>query len=184
VDRGGGETDAQLLAATRSNPEAFAQFYDRYEHAMAGYFLRRVGPPEAAADLTAEVFAKALAAAPRYRPQGETAAVWLFTMARNTLLSSLRRGQVEAKARRRLGVGRIELEEDTLARLGAADGERWVLEMLGRLPAEQRDAIRARVLDERDYGEIARELQTSELVVRQRVSRGLSALRREMEGSR
>ncbi len=53
--------------------------------------------------------------------------------------------------------------------------------MLDGLPAEQRDAIRARVLDERDYGEIARELRTSELVIRKRVSRGLAELRTHME---
>ncbi len=60
----------------------------------------------------------------------------------------------------------------------------WVTELLDRLPDEQRDAIRARILDERPYGEIAGELQTSELVVRKRVSRGLAALRKSMEETR
>ena len=53
--------------------------------------------------------------------------------------------------------------------------------MLERLDADQREAIRARVLEERDYEDIARELRTSELVVRKRVSRGLAKLRNEME---
>ena len=151
---------------------------------MAGYFMRRTGQPEVAADLTAEVFAAALAAASRYRPQSETAAVWLFTIARNTLSHSVRRGQVEASARRRLGVPRIELDEESLSRVAALEGERWVGEMLAGLPADQREAVRARVLDDRDYKEIARELRTSELVVRKRVSRGLGALRRQMEEPR
>lgn len=175
------EADAELLRASCSDPEAFGRFYDRYESAVAGYFLKRVATPELAADLTAEVFAKALAAAPRYRPKGPTAAAWLFAIARNTLVSSLRRGQVEAKARRVLGFGRIELADESLGRLAAADGDRWVSEMLERLPPEQRDAVRARVLEDRDYGEIARELRSSELVVRQRVSRGLARLREQME---
>lgn len=149
------ESDAELLASARSDPEAFGQFYDRYEAAVAGYFMRRTAAPEVAADLTAEVFAAALAAAARYRPDRPTAAVWLFTIARNTLATSARRGQVEALARRRVGVAPIELEEDSLARLAAAEGDRWVLEMLDALPTDQRDAIRARVLDERDYPEIA-----------------------------
>ena len=63
-------SDAALLAATGSDPEAFAGFYDRYETSLVGYFVRRTGDPEVAADLTAEVFAAALAAAPRYRPAG------------------------------------------------------------------------------------------------------------------
>jgi RNA polymerase sigma factor (sigma-70 family) len=165
----------------RTDPEAFGRFYDRYEAAVAGYFMRRAENPEVAADLTAEVFANALAAASRYRAEGPTAAVWLFTMARNTWSSSLRRGQVEMRARREVGSARIELQEDSIARLAGADGDHWVSEMMDGLPAEQRDAIRARVLDERDYGEIARELRTSELVIRKRVSRGLAELRTHME---
>jgi RNA polymerase sigma factor (sigma-70 family) len=175
-------SDFELLAAASSDPAAFGRFYDRYEAAVAGYFLRRTRVPEVAADLTAEVFAAALASASRYRPEGATAAVWLFAIARHTLASSLRRGQVEARARRRLGVARIELEDASLERLTVAEGERWVAELLADLPPDQREAIRARVLDEREYADIARELQTSELVVRKRVSRGLATLRERVEG--
>ena len=66
-------TDAEILSATRRDPDAFAVFYDRYETAIVGYFLRRTKDAELAADLTAEVFAAALSAAardtaPRTRP--------------------------------------------------------------------------------------------------------------------
>lgn len=176
------ESDAELLAAAASDPAAFGRFYDRYEAAIAGYFVRRTRLPEVAADLTAEVFAAALGSAARYRPEGPTAAVWLFAIARHTLASSLRKGQVEVRARRKLGAAAIELEDESLARLTAADGERWVAELLAGLPPDQREAIQARVLDERDYADIARELKTSELVVRKRVSRGLARLRERMEG--
>jgi DNA-directed RNA polymerase specialized sigma24 family protein len=52
---------------------------------------------------------------------------------------------------------------------------------LERLPEPQREAIRARMLDELEYPEIARGLRCSEAVVRQRVSRGLRVLRTEAE---
>jgi RNA polymerase sigma-70 factor (ECF subfamily) len=55
---------------------------------------------------------------------------------------------------------------------------------LAQLPARQRDAIRARILEERPYDEIADELQCSELVVRKTVSRGLRALRSTVEQQR
>ncbi|HEV3046005.1 MAG TPA: RNA polymerase sigma factor [Solirubrobacteraceae bacterium] len=175
--------DAQLLARTRETPEAFGVFYDRYERALAGYFMRRTGDPEVAGDLTAEVFAAALRAAHRYRAQGPTAAGWLFTIAHNVLAKSRRRGRVEAAARKRLGIREApRLAPDEVAAVErAGSDERWALELLERLPAEQREAIRARVLDERSYGDIAGELETSELVVRKRVSRGLSRLRAELE---
>jgi len=176
-------TDGELLAAARSDPDAFAAFYDRYERSLVGYFARRTGDPEIAADLTAEVFAAALSAAHRYRPRTPSAAGWLFAIAHNTLMKSLRRGRVEAVARRRLGIREpLELAAEELEQVeSAASADGWVLELLERLPSLQREAVRARILEERSYPDIAGELQTSELVVRQRVSRGLSKLRAELE---
>ena len=55
--------------------------------------------------------------------------------------------------------------------------------LLAELPPEQREALAAHVIDERDYAELASSLQISEAAVRQRVSRGLSALRRRHGGS-
>jgi RNA polymerase sigma factor (sigma-70 family) len=176
-------SDGELLAATASRPDAFAAFYDRYETAVVGYFTRRTGDPEVAGDLAAEVFAAALTAAHRYRPENPTAAGWLFTIARHTLSNSLRRGRVEARARRRVGISEaVAFTSDELERVeNAASASGWVLELLERLPAEQRDAVRARILDERSYPDIAGELEISELVIRKRVSRGLSNLRAELE---
>lgn len=179
-------SDAELLRATRSDPSAFATFYDRYELLVAGYLARRVPDAEIAADLTAEVFAAALRAAPRYRPVEPTAAGWLLTIARNTLSKSLRRRRVEARARLRVGIREaVSFHSDELDRIEAlASDDRSLLELLERLPSEQAEAIRARVLDERPYREIASELQTSELVIRKRVSRGLATLRQKLEQER
>jgi RNA polymerase sigma factor (sigma-70 family) len=78
-------SDAVLLAGTRADPDAFAAFYRRYERLILGYLLRRTGDPELAADLTAEVFAAALRAASRYRPESSSAAGWLLTIAQRVL---------------------------------------------------------------------------------------------------
>jgi DNA-directed RNA polymerase specialized sigma24 family protein len=100
----GPTTDAQLLAAADSDPDAFARFYERHETLLMGYFRRRVADPETAADLAAEVFAAALDAASRYRPGGATAVAWLLTIAHNLVAG----GQ---KAREpRPGALRTELE--------------------------------------------------------------------------
>jgi RNA polymerase sigma-70 factor (ECF subfamily) len=55
------------------------------------------------------------------------------------------------------------------------------LGLLEQLPPAQRAAVRSRVMEEQEYSEIARRLRCSELVVRQRVSRGLARLQRDME---
>jgi RNA polymerase sigma-70 factor (ECF subfamily) len=49
---------------------------------------------------------------------------------------------------------------------------------LNKLPEEQREAVERRVLQEDAYAAIAEQVGCSEQVVRKRVSRGLSALRR------
>lgn len=177
------KTDAELLSGSQKSRRAFAAFYDRYERAVAGYFMRRTRDPELTADLTAEVFAAAFAAAGRFRPESDTAAPWLFTIAQNTLVSSLRRGRVEESARLELGMRMaVEINSRSVARLEqAVVGDAWVDDLLQRLPADQRDAVRRRVVDERSYDEIATELRTSSLVVRKRVSRGLARLREEVK---
>ncbi len=54
------------------------------------------------------------------------------------------------------------------------------LELLEGLAKDQREAVRARIVDERDYREIAAELRCSQSVVRKRVSRGVNAIRASM----
>ena len=133
--------------------------------------------------MTAEVFAAALSAAARYRPENATAAPWLFTIAQHTLARSLRRGRVEARARRRLGIREaFELEDSQIDQVQAAlAGEQWVAELLEGPARGSADRDPGADLDELPYHEIADWLQTSELVIRKRVSRGLAILRKRLE---
>lgn len=97
-------TDAQLMVAIAAcDDRAFGAFYRRHLDMVVGWCARRTADPELAADLAAEVFAAALVAAARYEPRHESAAGWLLGIARNVLGHSVRRGQVDIRARRRLG---------------------------------------------------------------------------------
>lgn len=174
-------SDDELLRQTPDDPEAFGVFYRRHVDAVLAFFRVRTGDPELAADLMAETFAAAMLAAPRFKPRREPAVAWLFTIARRKLIDSWRRGRVEEAARRKLGLEPIELDDGDLARIDAlVDQQRAanpLTELMHKLPSDQREALRLRVLDERDYEDIARELRCSEAVVRQRVSRATRALR-------
>jgi RNA polymerase sigma factor (sigma-70 family) len=175
------KSDDELL--TTDDPEAFGMFYDRHVHSVIGYFARRTGDPELAADLTAETFASALCARRRYRPGGAPAGAWLFAIAARRLADFQRRGRVEQRARRMLAMERIPLGSED-AELVQMLGDDAAVSLLVGLPADQRSAIRAHVVDERSYEEIAERERVSEPVIRQRVSRGLAALRGRMGGSR
>jgi RNA polymerase sigma-70 factor (ECF subfamily) len=173
-------SDAQLLAAIAACDErAFSVFYRRHLATIVGWCVRRTRDPDLAADLTAEVFAAVLVSAARYQPTGDAATGWLIGIARNVLGHSLRSGQVDARARAKLGAGALVVEDhdiDLVLEL-AASANGAAAQLLTELPPDEQAAVRARVIDERDYAEIASELGCSELVVRKRVSRGLSRLR-------
>src|SRR3954471_15942327 len=179
-------SDEALLAATRREPEAFAVFYRRHVRALIGYFLRRTRDAELAADLTAETFAAALDGCHRFRPERGPAVAWLYGIARRLLAHARRRGAVEDRARRKLGMSPLALTDDALERidaLAAAESSATALHAaMDALPADQREALEARVVDERGYDEIALAARTSESVVRKRVSRGLAGLRQRMGG--
>ncbi len=90
-------------------------------------------------------------------------------------------GRVECEMRRKLGMRALEPSEETLLSVERAvlESEDAVVEAwLSDLPADQREAVRRRVLVQEDYAAIARDLQCSPAVVRQRVSRGIASLRR------
>jgi RNA polymerase sigma factor (sigma-70 family) len=169
--------DEQLLAETPSTPAAFAVFYRRHEAAVLGYFMRRAQSAELAADLAAETFAAALLGARRYKPDRGEGLAWLYGIARHRLMRSIEQGQVEDRARRKLTLPRLEIDDDVAERIERLGAEARALELLEQLPPDQADAVRARVLDQRSYKEIAASVRVSEAVIRKRVSRGLVTLR-------
>jgi RNA polymerase sigma-70 factor, ECF subfamily len=172
-------TDAALLTAARTDASAFRAFYDRYAEPVYRYHLRRAADTQAAHDLTAETFAQAWFARSRFRDRaGGTAGPWLFAIARNVLVDSVRRRRLERGACERLGL---------LAESRAAEpDETWLEgldEVLDHLPAGQADAIRLRVVDGLDYEDVARCLGTTPAAARVRVHRGLSSLRHRLRQS-
>jgi RNA polymerase sigma factor (sigma-70 family) len=170
-----------LLCGVHADAESFAAFYRRFERPLLGFFMRCTGRQDLAADLMAETFARALEDLDSYDPTRGRADQWLFGIARHVLAASLRAGRVEAQARQRLGLPALVLDDHASEVIEQLSSSERVLEAL---PDEQRDAVRARVIDERSYGEIASELECSEALIRQRVSRGLRTLRIRLAGER
>jgi RNA polymerase sigma-70 factor (ECF subfamily) len=175
--------DAELLARAGQDPSAFAQLYRRHEGAVVAFVGRMVRDPEVTIDVTAETFARAYEVRATFRGEQDTARGWLLGIARHVVFASWRTGRVESEVRTRLGMQTLALTAETVHSVEqavleseAATAEAW----LADLPAEQRDAVRRRVLQDDDYEAIARDLECSAAVVRQRVSRGLGALRRNL----
>ena len=174
-------SDDELLVST--DPEAFGTFYARHAAGVQRYFAWRTGDPELAADLTSETFAAALLARRRFRPGGAPAGAWLYTIAARRLVDHRRRAAGAERMRDVLVGDAGEAARDD-ARIASLLRDGVSLAMLGRLPAEQRVAVGAHVLVGSGYQEISEEAGISEAGARQRVSRGLAALRATMRAYR
>src|SRR5262249_10534537 len=150
-------SDAELLRL--ADGEAFAVVYDRQVERVFAWARARVG--EHAADLTAEVFARAWLCRGRFRDEADGSAwPWLWGIARNVLNDSLRRRRVESSARTRLGLP-AEVDRDPAfeAVERRASLPEAVLRALADLPESERELLRLRIVEERPYREIAASLR-------------------------
>ena len=84
-------TDEALVAAARRDPEAFGLLYERHRLAVYRYLRARTGSDDAAADLAALTFERALTALDRFRPSGAGFPAWLLRIARNAAIDATRR---------------------------------------------------------------------------------------------
>ena len=176
-----GWTDGQLLdGIARGDGSCFDAFYLRYLSVVVAFLLRETRDREASADLAAEVFAAVMLAAGRYEDDGTPALAWVLGIARNKLRASRRRRRIEDRARKRLGFEPVVLEDADLERVERLADEGRASALLDSLPEPERDAVRRRILDEQGYDQIAAELSCSQMVVRKRVSRGLTRLRNRL----
>jgi RNA polymerase sigma-70 factor (ECF subfamily) len=173
-------SDAELIAL--ADADAFAVVYDRHVEQLFGWARSRVG--DHAADLTAEVFARAWFSRRSFRDRaGGSAFPWLCGIAQNVLRDSLRRRRVEDRARARLGLPRqlaSDPEYEAVNQRLSLPEE--AVRALADLPERDRQMLDLRVVEERSYSEIAERLGCTQQAARLRVSRALRRLNLALGG--
>ena len=105
----------------------------------------------------------------------------MFAIARNQLTDHFRSERAHGSAVRRLGIERRGLTDTEYDRIEELSGTEQLRDMVAdeveRLPSEQQDAVRLRLIDELSYDEVAERLGITQQAARARVSRGLRTLR-------
>lgn len=162
--------------------------YDRHARELLGFLARRTRDPHLALDLLSDTFLAACEHRQERRGGSESeAAAWLYRIAANKVAGHYRRSAAERRAHDRLASQLRALtpaEVAVIERLAESEDDCGVGAAFSTLSDEQQRAVRARVIEERSYASVSRELGVSEPAARARVSRGLRALRRAVNGER
>jgi RNA polymerase sigma factor (sigma-70 family) len=175
------QTDAELLLAARTDPQAFREFYERYAVWVRAWFQRQTSSETAALDLTAETFAQAWRSVKRFRDEADgSGAPWLFGIARNLLRQYHKHNRIESAARERMGLPVASAECEDYERVDERSEANAlapvVRHALRALPADQRRAVVLRIVHQLPYDAVAGRLGCSQNAARLRVSRALRAL--------
>lgn len=168
--------DGELAARARQGDRrAFATLVRRHQDRVFRFLRRMLDSRDDALDLTQDTFMKAYEALPGWQPQAQFG-TRLLQIARNAALDQLRR--------RRL-VEFVPVDEAlALADAGPTPEQRlatsWRLDLLeralGRLPAEHREVLLLREIEDLSYAEIAAVLDVAEGTVKSRIARARAAL--------
>lgn len=172
-----------LLESESDPPEtkpAFDDVYLAHADAVFRFCVSQIGEPEAAADVTHDVFIKAFAAYHRASPQAATIRTWLLTIARNCSVDYHRR---RSRWRRMLtslqapllSPVSIEMVADRRHELRRANAA------IGRLRPRDRELIGLRIAAELSYRQIGSVLGMSEQAAKIATRRALRKLRSTLE---
>ncbi len=173
-----------LGARARVDASAFGELYDFYLPRIYGFIARRLGDREAAEDVTAMTFERALSAVRRDDFRNEAFGGWLYRVAANAVVDHVRRSRRTVPLGWRASdAGPDDGPERTLGDERAARDLAATLDrdQLGRALAELPEAPRRllvlRFLDGLDTQELAAVLGCSAATVAVRQHRALRALR-------
>ncbi len=168
-----------LARAIARDPAAFTELYEAHVDRIHRHVRYRVGDPDTAEDITAQVFLRAWQAIHRYRPQaGRPFIAWLFTIANNLIVDHHRRSRHAHTgiAAARHAADALDPEEAALN----ADLHAQIAAALRRLKPEYQLIIALRLIEDMEYEAIARVLGKKPGALRVTLFRALNALRAEL----
>jgi RNA polymerase sigma factor (sigma-70 family) len=179
-----GESDETLMARYgRGDAAAFELLYRRHEMRIWRYLMRNVGNRATTDDLMQEVWFAVARDAPRYKPSARFT-TWLFTIAHNRMIDSIRRSRPQASLDA-LGYDSESVLEQLTADAGtgpfgaaaAGDQADALNDALDKLPEEQREAFLLQIEGDLSVEEIAAITDSSFETAKSRLRYARSKLR-------
>jgi RNA polymerase sigma-70 factor (ECF subfamily) len=174
-DDGIDETDADLAGRAAADADAFGSLYDRYCDRIYGYVQRRLRDHEAAEDVTAEIFLKALRAIDSYNPETAPFAAWLYRIAGNAVVDHIRTRRPTLSLDNAVEPTDSDGPVDERV-IDRAEVER-VWAAVDRLGPAQRMAVILRYGGDLPIADIAKRMGRTEGAVKLLLNRGMAGLR-------
>lgn len=171
--------DASLIAASVTDPAAFAAVFDRHWREIHRYCASRAGP--AGEDLAAETFRVAFDERHRYDGAYADARPWLYGIATNLVRRAFR---TTARRRRLPFMREHDFADDALGRVEARALGRDLASALRAVAAADRDALLLHAWADLTYTEIAQATGVPVGTVRSRIHRARTHLRAQLEKTR
>ncbi len=170
----------------RSALAEFKQIYVKNIDVVMAYFARRCAEPQVVADLTSETFVRAAAGFGGFDPARGSARAWLFGIAAHVYAQHCDQSASGRDAVARLA-GRRALENDEIEeladRIDAERAGRELIERCSQLPALERAAVELVDLSGLTPKDAAAVLGVSRVVLRKRLSRARTRLRKEQHSN-
>ncbi|MBW7454117.1 RNA polymerase sigma factor [Paenibacillus sepulcri] len=179
-------TDSQLIREIKDgNVQLYSELMRRYQRKILAFIYHMLKSAKLellAEDLCSESFYKAYRSLHSFREVDASFSTWLYTIARNTVLSELRKQKT----------GNVSLDEigfmptaalDTVPEHRLLQNERMsmVREAINSLPEKQRSALILREYDQLDYQEIASILGQTVSSVKSLLFRARSSVKVQLE---
>jgi len=171
-------SQAEDALAAQGSIEGFIQLYHEHVHSVYRYALARLGNPQDAEDVTADVFKRAWSSLPHYRPEGAFKS-WLFSIAHRAVADHYRKHgppTVTLDALAEIIDPAVQPEEGALT----SEQLRQVFTALADLSQEQQEVITLRFLSDLRYEEIARIMRKRESAIKMMAYRALEQIRRRI----
>lgn len=152
--------DSELIKEIKAGKiELYSELMGRYERKMYAFvyhMLRSSGLEHMSEDLVSETFYKAYRSLDSFREIDASFSTWVYTIARNTVLSELRKHRGTIIPLEESGVIPVA-SLDTAPEQAMLRSERVikVREAINNLPEKQRTALILREYDQLDYQEIS-----------------------------
>jgi RNA polymerase sigma-70 factor, ECF subfamily len=173
-------TDFELLRrAAEGERQAFELVYHRYQQVVYRFARAMTGCPDAAEDVTQEVFIALIKELPRYDPARAGFTTYLYGIARNLSRDQWRRTQ-RRLALEAVGLERRRTTDDPFDLLERAQTATQVQCALRGLPLRYREVIILCDLHGLAYAEAALVVRSSVSGVRARLHRARQLLRRKL----